>query len=591
MEMHVSNSNTFENILKNPRIVRNLKYLKIAIIVFAGYSALVNANPFFENGNPYYYGINSILYSQGIFEYSNFLIEDYGSKETIPPNMLLTNHNSTIPMSGTGLIFGGAIFYLIGGYYGILFFSPIMFVLLLIFVERFSTKIFGNYVGLFTLTIISFSNHLFRNIIEFQTESLFVLLFCSGVFFLIYFLKFNKRKFLLFSTITFILSSYVKIIGLISFPLEITIIFGITISGFILNRYKNQLSNFSNRKQILKNITIVLLPWMIFFIAYFSYYDYFFDDGLTNYGKENNNTIYDTSIQSIFEIESKDAENIKQYSKYVLPYLISGGYNTIQDNFEDVFGSNWIGFLGLGIVTSGVTISVITKEKRKVIITFSIFTFTLIWFLSSITPEFRADLGVAGRYMFPGFIFATMILGWVIKKVLTIKDNAKKIVFKKIFLGVKSVLLIGIILFLIITISFSNQVTNLVEDGLNFDRPYREISNHIINSNELEQDDIILTKMGPRAIEYNVSPLNTATIQKINDKDSVEFLKSIINSNHNVYAFKIPFNNNEKIMIEDLVEEHGIVLKEYSETFCKVYLKNSTMIKSDDVCINNESIR
>jgi hypothetical protein len=44
-------------------------------------------------------------------------------------------------------------------------------------------------------------------------------------------------------------------------------------------------------------------------------------------------------------------------------------------------------------------------------------------------------------------------------------------------------------------------------------------------------------------------------------------------------------------MINNLVNEHKFILKDYSKTFCKVEVSSNKKSISYESCINNESIR
>ena len=44
-------------------------------------------------------------------------------------------------------------------------------------------------------------------------------------------------------------------------------------------------------------------------------------------------------------------------------------------------------------------------------------------------------------------------------------------------------------------------------------------------------------------------------------------------------------------MYNNLINEHGFILKEYSKTFCKMELYSDKEYISDKNCINNEPIR
>ena len=73
-------------------------------------------------------------------------------------------------------------------------------------------------------------------------------------------------------------------------------------------------------------------------------------------------------------------------------------------------------------------------------------------------------------------------------------------------------------------------------------------------------------------------------IKMIVQNNSVNLLKQIISKDNEIFIFKIPTTNDEKKTLQKLVNEYGFVLKDYSETFCKVSL-NQNNEKPDDICI------
>ena len=118
----------FQKFVKNSKGLENnfVKIAKILIIIFMSFSVLVNFIPFFEGSNSYHYGIASILLvEEGITKSNPFLEKD----GFLVDNWLLTDQKEMIPMSGQGLITLGGIFYLIGGYFGLYYLSPIFSIL------------------------------------------------------------------------------------------------------------------------------------------------------------------------------------------------------------------------------------------------------------------------------------------------------------------------------------------------------------------------------------------------------------------------------------------------------------------------------
>ncbi|MCH6574896.1 MAG: hypothetical protein IH795_06785, partial [Bacteroidetes bacterium] len=151
---------------------------------------------------------------------------------------------------------------------------------------------------------------------------------------------------------------------------------------------------------------------------------------LTNYGAEQGFTNYDSSLSAIFKFEYKDYENVKQYSKYLLPYQIPSIYNSSDANFDNVLGNNWIGLISIGSLLVITTISFYTKDNRTEIFVLMMFVLGTVWFFSSITLEHRAERGVPGRYMLPAFILSSMIFGYFLQKIIKKEIGKEKPILK-----------------------------------------------------------------------------------------------------------------------------------------------------------------
>ena len=82
------------------------------------------------------------------------------------------------------------------------------------------------------------------------------------------------------------------------------------------------------------------------------FFSYFFNDPNANYLTIEQIELYDYSISSLLEFEPKDFENIKIYSKYLLPYQIPGIYNQLDLKFDNYFGEDWPGLVGLSFLFS-----------------------------------------------------------------------------------------------------------------------------------------------------------------------------------------------------------------------------------------------
>jgi len=576
---------------------------KICIIIFSAYSVTANLIPFFEGSNPFFYGVNSVLFGEGKFSITNDLLRETKRAEFIPENWLLTDHGTAVPMSGTGLMIIGSLFYIVGGYYGLLYLSPIFYILLLIASERISTKLFGSYVGLVTLLIVSSSNLLFRNSIELQTESVFSLFLIIGVFYLIKFLKTKNNYYLLLSTIIFTLTTWIRLNGLISMPLEILIISTFFLLPILIE--KKRLTDSKNlklwnkfqkiirklkKKKSLKVFLIVVIPWSFVLISYVAYYEYNFGDALGNYGEINESTRenYDTSISSIFKFEYKDYENVKQYSKYLLPYQIPAIYNKLNENFDNFLGNNWVGLISIVSLLGITTLSFYTKDKRTEIFVLMMFIVATVWFFSSITSQHRAEGGVPGRYMLPVFILSSMIFGYFLQKMIKKNTNGLKPILKILIKISKMILIIILGIFFIFAFYFSNPIQIILEEGWQFKNPEEFIKRYPLNLEGLTKDSIVISNVDVRVVEYGIISFNPMATKQTSD--SINLLENMIKEGYDVYTFKIPFTIDEKNMINSLINDYEFTLKDYSKTFCKLELSYDNAI-SDEKCTNSDPIR
>ena len=123
-----------------------------------------------------------------------------------------------------------------------------------------------------------------------------------------------------------------------------------------------------------------------------------------------------------------------------------------------------------------------------------------------------------------------------------------------------------------------------------FKNPFDYEREFPLNDEKILEDSIIVTPVGARSQEYNLASFRLITINHTSI-NSINLLQDIIKEKDNVYAFKIPFNNGEKNMIQNLIDNHEFILEEFSETFCKMKLKSEQKSISDEKCLNNDPIR
>jgi len=561
-----------------------VKITKIAIIVFVSFSILGHFVPFFEGSNSYFYGIASISFVEEGITKSNPFLEKYETNEFLVENWLRTDQNEMVPMSGNGLIALGGLFYLFGGFFGLYYLSPILFIILLIVSERTATSLFGKYAGLITLILLSTSNLLFRNSIQFHTESLFCLLFVLGTYFLIKFGRTNQSYLILIASTMFAFSSTVRLSGIISFPIEFFIL-----TIFIINNYlkSKKIKNKENKNKKIISLSLAIIPWVVFLLIFAYGNIATTGEPFVIYGtlNEGYTRFFESSPSSLIAFEESDFENVIQYSKYLLPYIFAGAFNNIDNNFENILGEHWIGLIPLIIMGLIFIFSYKTKNKKLEVFVMILLIFGTVWIYSSITSEELGEIGVPGRYVLPAFVLSSMLFGYAIEQIFV--NIRKKNEFRlKILQG--SLILI-LFLFVIISYNFTPAITMLEQDNY-FKNPFDYEREFPLKEEGINENSVIVAPVGARAQEYDLAVFNPITTNGTYS-NSVNLLENIIHEGYDVYTFKVPFNKAEKNIIYNLVDEYGFILKEHSTTFCKIELSSDKKSISDENCINNEPIR
>ena len=70
-------------------------------------------------------------------------------------------------------------------------------------------------------------------------------------------------------------------------------------------------------------------------------------------------------------------------------------------------------------------------------------------------------------------------------------------------------------------------------------------------------------------------------------QESIDLLKDIIQEEYDVFIFKKPTTSLEKGLFNNLVDNHGFVMKDFSQSFCKVTLIENTKSEiSDSICFD-----
>jgi len=117
---------------------------------------------------------------------------------------------------------------------------------------------------------------------------------------------------------------------------------------------------------------------------------------------------------------------------------------------------------------------------------------------------------------------------------------------------------------------------------------------------KLSPNKILVNSRSEIVLEYNAIPFPRLTniwansdgelnIEVVSE-DHLQRLKILIEEGYDAFTFKKPFLKFEPLSFRYLEAEHGIILKDYSKTFCKMVIieklpeKSGNDIKSDDIC-------
>ncbi|MEM4249808.1 MAG: hypothetical protein QW395_05950 [Candidatus Nitrosotenuis sp.] len=573
---------SFKPFAKNEGLLLNMA--KILLICFVSYFLLGNIEPFYEGRDAYTHALASINFSHGQLERTNSLLQETGLREFAGDRWLVTDFNTAVPrIPGIGIVFFGGISFLLGGYYGLFYLTPIFTIILLIVSERVATKLFGRYVGLFTLLVVGTSNLVFRNSTSLQTESLFSVFFILASFYFVRYLRGKNNLYLLLASCLFAASTAVRLQGVVSFPVEIAVVVGFFAANVIQKRRGVSTNQriLGRKSDVAKALVYIAIPWIIFFASYMAFFDYYFGNPFTNYGEVANFKSYETSPSSFTTIRGEDLDNVKQYSKYLFPYQIPATFDRTDNNLEGLFGSDWLGVAALLVIAFSLLVSLRMKKHRLEMILFLPLIFATVWFYSSLTSEDRAASGVPGRFMIPAFILSTMVFGFLLREFTRVAAT------RSVILRSSRVVVVGVVgLFLIAAIYFSSPAQIAIADGLDFEDPSKLSARYPLDMEGLDKNSVIFLIHADWAVDYGVIPFQPNPTKL---EESFSLLKQVLNDGYSVYTFKETTYEGEKEILRSLTENYGIVLREHSKTFCKMEVYTDAS-KSDIICLTNSDM-
>jgi len=624
----------FDRLNDSRKFLLALDLLKISFIIFISFSLVAQIVPYYEGADSYIYGNTAInLADNGIYGFTNELLKETGLWEFVPFTYSKTVHNVAVPLvSSMGMHWMATLAYFLGGHYGLFYLGPIFSILLIIAVDRICINLFGRFVAFFAVILTGTSGLIFYWGTFLYSESIFTFFLIIGIFFLVKFFRNKNEIFILISSSCLVASAFIRINGIISFPIEIFLVLGFlflpiiskssinieskSTSGSFFMSYKK------NRKKIFKIILFMLMPWIIFFSFNAAYNTYNFGDPFTSATEVKplpTGTL--ASMENALNNLNLDIFNwIGYHAGLILPEkLLSVLPSEIKsDDVPKEFPE--LGIISLLIIFSAVTISFLAKSKRPEIITFCLFIFGTLAFYSIAIISFIPSLEEYGptslvfaplhqkRYMVPTLPLFYMLLGFIILKIWQI--NTKKILnihvksLTKIF---KLGLLALVITFLATSFYDSIALQGLIKNGIV--NPEQELEKHFpLDLEGLPEKSVIVDAAEYKAVEMGKIPLFPFTginFWRINyeldsiPQEPIQTLKQLLRSNttdptyilnegYAVFVFKNHWYF-ELTYYHYLESEHGIILQDYSRSFCKMELASELESKgldskSDEIC-------
>jgi len=610
-----------------------IKIIKIIIIGFVSFSLFANAIPFYLGYDDVNYGLATINLSKGNFGITNNLEQETNNPRSgaynqyVPNSYVKTVQNEAIPNSSVGIYAIGSFFYFLGGFVGLFYFGPIITTILLIILERFVTKLFGNLVGLLAILFVVGDWQIFFVGLRFLTDNLFSLFFILGVFSIIKFIPKKDHRYILLSSTFFTISTFIRINGIAFFPTEILILLGFFVVPYlkeskIFNRHKNnsgviikkKIFSKSNFKIFLKISSFLLIPWIIFLVFWLSFNTYYFGDAVTNYKEQMKSSNIDAEEQqSKIDEPAEDVPRnkfqrlqlVQYYSVPLLPDPLYFFSVIVSDTDLDVWRSDiWISYISFSILSIALIISLYFKIKRNETLILLLFIVVLVGFYSSpllSTDPLAQNLSehANNRYMIPASLLSFTLIGFILVEGWRKCFSKDHTLHQKILHSIKLIYLILIIVFFLALIVIMPSIQDFYQTGFHFNNPL-EAANSFENLEKLPEKSLIVDFIGRETLlhtDTHFYPYGLSFVQEEGDinkipESKIITLKKIMKEGYSAYAFKNNMFSYDEKYFKFLEADHGIILKDYSKTFCKLeFISNINEvvdnISSDPICFKD----
>ena len=613
-----------------------IKIFKIILLGFVSFSLFASAIPFYLGYDDVNYGLASINLSEGNFTITNSLEMEFdkpisGSNHNFIPNSYVkTAQNDFIPKGSVGIFGIGSLFYGLGGLFGLFYFGPIVTTILLIIFDRFVTKLFGSLVGLLALLFLVGDWQFFFVGLRFLTDNLFSLFFILGVFSIVMFTHKKDYRYVLLCSTFFSISTLIRINGIAFFPAEIFILLCFFVAPYlkeskIFTRNKNnsrvnikvQIFLKSNFKNFLKISSSLLTPWIIFLVFWLSFNAYYFDDPGTSYRDQAGAVTADIekeyqlksdpiSIEGEPLIEFQRLQLVQYYSVPLLPDTLYFFSVIISDTDLEQWRSDiWISYITFSILALVLIFSLYFKIKRKETLIFLFFIITVIGFYSSplvANDPLAATLSehANSRYMIPASLLSYSLIGFFLVEGLRKYFPKNHKLYEKILHPIKKIYLIMIIAFFLALIVTMPSFQDFYQTGFHFNNPF-EAANLFNNLEQLPENSLIVSFIGRNTLlhtDTHFYSYGTKFVKSEGDTENIptsktEMLKKIMSDGYTPYTFKNNMFIYDEKYFRYLESDHGIILKDYSKTFCKLELISNTTeyvvdVSSDPICFKDD---
>ena len=200
--------------------------------------------------------------------------------------------------------------------------------------------------------------------------------------------------------------------------------------------------------------------------------------------------------------------------------------------------------------------------------------------------------------MIPMMPFSFILFGFIIHKIWEI--NLKKVLMNRYkFISVSFKVSFVILVFILLSVSLlsSKPVEDIFNNTYTIENPQVFAEKYPPDREGLPENSVIVGDASRKAIAYNATIFfpywgmgrYSETTPDTIPKEPIITLKKIMEQGYETYMFKGGASDRDVLYFRYLEAEHGIVLKDFSKTFCKLELveKNNiseTESQSDELC-------